>query len=204
MELGKWKVLLFNRKRKNERLQDWLLAPVLFGDRATPHTWKPISFIPLFFVFVFMFAFEFVLFIMYWSKNYINFTYLWSRVFLGGVLPCFTLNFPTWFPPPHLMPPLPPLLLLSPFFPPPINNILWRRMDREEKETLAIFAFCYLQPVLTNNLLKVKRCSSISFSIRPQIVAPPMVNTQKETLQQSKQSKRLLNFPSIRRADRWH
>ena len=98
--------------------------------------------------------------------------------------------------------PLPPLLLLSPFFPPPINNILWRRMDREEKETLAIFAFCYLQPVLTNNLLKVKRCSSISFSIRPQIVAPPMVNTQKETLQQSKQSKRLLNFPSIRRADR--
>ena len=108
MELGKWKVLLFNRKRKNERLQDWLLAPVLFGDRATPHTWKPISFIPLFFVFVFMFAFEFVLFIMYWSKNYINFTYLWSRVFLGGVLPCFTLNFPTWFPPSSLdAPPFP-------------------------------------------------------------------------------------------------
>ena len=63
---------------------------------------------------------------------------------------------------------------------------------------------CYLQPVLTNNLLQVKRCSSISFSIRPQIVAPLMVNTQKETLQQSKQSKRLLNFSSIRRADRWH
>ena len=133
MELGKWKVLLFNRKRKNERLQDWLLAPVLFGDRATPHTWKPISFIPLFFVFVFMFAFEFVLFIMYWSKNYINFTYLWSRVFLGGVLPCFTLNFPTWFPPSSLDAPLPPLLLLSPFFPPPINNILWRRMEKGEK-----------------------------------------------------------------------
>ena len=104
MELGKWKVLLFNRKRKNERLQDWLLAPVLFGDRATPHTWKPISFIPLFFVFVFMFAFAFVLFTMYWSKNDIKFIYLWNRVFLGGVLPCFTLNFPTWFPPPHLMP----------------------------------------------------------------------------------------------------
>ena len=74
--------------------------------------------------------------------------------------------------------------------------------EKGEKETLAIFACCYLQPVLTNNLLQVKRCSSISFSIRPQIVAPLMVNTQKETLQQSKQSKRLLNFPSIRRADR--
>ena len=104
----------------------------------------------------------------------------------------------------HLIPPFPLYSFCPPFFPPPINNILWRRMEKEEKETLAVFAFCYLQPVLTNNLLKVKRCSSISFSIRPQIVAPPMVNTQKETLQQSKQSKRLLNFPSIRRADRWH
>ena len=183
------------------RIDYWHLSCLGIGLHHTHENQFPLS---LYFLFVFMFAFAFVLFTMYWSKNYINFINLWNRVFLGGVLPCFTLNFPTWFPPRHLMPPLLPLLLLSPFFPPPINNILWRRMEKEENETLAVFAFCYLQPVLTNNLLQVKRCSSISFSIRPQIVPPSMVNTQNRNASTPKQSKRLLNFPRIMRADRGH